>query len=136
MAKETGLGWSVLDVDDSGGVAQDLKPDTTNFQFAVPRGVQDVTGVGSLGMERLLLLADFSVTLNFVFDDAGSDSVHCVFKDVPTTSVIRDTTLTVSGQTITAGCLYTDYSYNRNADGSLTGSAPGVLATGTPPAWS
>lgn len=136
MAKETGLGWTALDVDDSAGVVQDIRNDVTNFQFATPRGVQDVTGIDRSAMERLLLLADFSITLNFVFNDATSDSVHDVFKDVPSTSVARTTTITVSGQTIAPEVLYTDYSYNRNADGSLTGTAPGVLANGVVPTWS
>lgn len=136
MAKESGLGWSVLDVDDEAGAAQDIRSDVTNFQFATPRAVQDVTGVDKSAMERLLLLADFSITLNFVFDDATSDSVHDVFKTVPSTSVARTTTLTVSAQTIAPELLYTDYTYTRAADGSLTGSAPGVLANGTVPTWS
>lgn len=136
MPKETGLGWTALDVDDSAGVAQDIRNDVTNFQFATPRGVQDVTGIDKSAMERLLLLADFSITLNFVFNDDTADSVHDVFKDVPSTSVARTTTITVSGQTLAPEVLYTDYSYNRNADGSLTGTAPGVLANGVVPTWS
>ena len=136
MAKETGLAWSVLGVDDSAGAAQDIRNDVTNFEFATPRGVQDVTGIDKSAMERLLLLADFSITVNFVFNDAAADSVHSVFKTVPSTSVARTTTITVSGQTLAAEVLYTDYSFSRANDGSLTGSAPGVLANGAVPTWS
>jgi hypothetical protein len=135
MAKETGLGWTTLSVDDSGGSPVAIKNDVTNFQFATPRGVQDVTGVDKSAMERLLLLADFSITLNGVFNDDAAGS-HIVFKTVPTTSVQRTTTLVVSGQTIAPELLYTDYNLTRNADGSLTWTAPGVLANGTAPAWS
>lgn len=135
MAKESGLGWSALSVDDSSGTPVDIRTDVTNFSFATPRGVQDVTGIDKSAMERLLLLADFSTTLNFVFDDAAT-SVHTVFKTVPSTSVARTTTITVSGQTLAPEVLYTDYTYTRAADGSLTGSAPGVLANGTVPTWS
>lgn len=135
MAKETGLGWTTLDVDDEAGVPQDLRSDVTNFSFATPRGVQDVTGLDKSAMERLLLLADFSTTLNFVFDDALADSVHDVLSTVPSTSIARTMTITVSGQTLANEVLFTDYSYTRAADGSLTGTAPGVLADGTVPTW-
>lgn len=135
MAKETGLGWTTLSVDDSAGSVCAIKNDITNFQFATPRGVQDVTGVDSSAMERLLLLADFSVTLNGVFNDAASMS-HAVFKTVPSTSVARTTTLTISGQTLAPEVLYTDYPLTRNNDGALTFAVPGVLAGGVVPTWS
>jgi hypothetical protein len=135
MAKESGLGWTTLSVDDSSGSVQAIKNDVTNFSFATPRGVQDVTGVDKSAIERLLLLADFSITLNGVFNDAAGAS-HAVFKTVPSTSVARTTTLTVSGQTIAPELLYTDYSLTRAQDGSLTWAAPGVLADGVVPLWS
>lgn len=135
MAKESGLGWTTLSVDDSAGAAQAIKNDVTNFQFATPRGVQDVTGVDKSAMERLLLLADFSITLNGVFNDAAGAS-HAVFKTVPSTSVNRTTSLAVSGQTIAPELVYSDYALTRNQDGSLTWTAPGVLADGTVPTWS
>ena len=47
MAKETGLGWTTLSVDDSGGTARAIINDVTNFNFSTPRGVQDVTGIGA-----------------------------------------------------------------------------------------
>jgi hypothetical protein len=135
MAKESGLGWSALSVDNSAGVAKAIRNDITNFNFATPRGVQDVTGVDKSAMERLLLLADFSTILNGVFNDA-TDFSHDVFKTVPSTSVPRTTTLTVSGNTLAPEVLYTDYGLTRGQDGSLTWAAPGVLADGTVPTWS
>lgn len=134
MAKETGLGWTTLSVDDSAGVANVIKNDVTNFQFATPRGVQDVTGVDKSAIERLLLLADFTVNLNGVFNDAATFS-HATFKTVPSTSVARTTTLAVSGNTLAGELLYTDYNLTRGQDGSLTWTAPGVLADGTVPTW-
>lgn len=135
MAKESGLGWTTLSVDDSAGSPQAIKNDVTNFQFATPRAVQDVTGVDKSAFERLLLLADFTITLNGVFNDAAGAS-HVVFKTVPSTSVNRTTTLAVSGQTLAGELLYTDYSLTRGQDGALTWTAPGVLADGTVPTWS
>jgi hypothetical protein len=134
MAKESGLGWTTLSVDDSGGIARAIKNDVTNFSFSTPRGVQDVTGVDKSAMERLLLLADFSVTLNGVFNDA-TNQAHDVFKTVPSTSVARTVTLVHSGQTLANECLFTDYQVTRNADGSLPWTAPGVLSDGTVPTW-
>lgn len=134
MAKETGLGWSSLMIDDATGDPDDLRNDVTNFEFATPRAVQDVTGVDKSAMERLLLLADFSITLNGVFNDAANAS-HEVLRTVPSTSVARTTTITVSGQTLAGELLYTDYALTRAADGALTWTSPGVLADGTVPTW-
>lgn len=135
IAKESGLAWSTLSVDDSTGTPRDIRNDITNLQFATPRAVQDVTGIDKSAMERLLLLADFSITLNGVFNDAANLS-HTVFKTVPSTSVMRTTSINVSGQTLAGELLYTDYQLSRGNDGALTWSAPGVLADGTVPTWS
>jgi hypothetical protein len=135
MAKESGLGWTTLSVDDAAGSPQAIRNDITNFEFATPRAVQDVTGIDKSAFERLLLLADFSITLNGVFNDASNMS-HAVFKTVPSTSVARTTTLTVSGQTLACEVLYTDYPLSRGNDGALTWAVPGVLADGTVPTWS
>jgi len=137
VAKSTGMGWSVLSVDDAAGTLTDMKNDCTNLAFSTPRGVQDVTGVDKSAMERLLLLADMSLTLNMVFNPVGS---HLLFRTVPSTSVAREFTLTVGGVTLgttgTPTLLFTDYSLSRGQDGSLTSTAPGVLANGVVPTWS
>jgi hypothetical protein len=135
MAKESGLGITTLSVDDSGGVARAIKNDITNFQFATPRAVQDVTGVDKFAFERILLLADFSITMSVVFNDASNMS-HDVFKTVCSTSVARTTTLVVSGNTLANEVLYTDYPIVRDDSGELTANVPGVLADGTVPTWS
>lgn len=133
MAKQSGLSWTTLTVDDSTGTSNtDIRNDVTNFQFATPRGVQDVTGVDKAAIERLLLLADFSTTLNIVFNAALG---HTVFSTVPTTSVSRTSVWTIGGKTMTAEVLYTDYPLTRAASGELTAAVPGVLANGTAPTW-
>lgn len=134
MAKEGGFPFTVT-VDDSAGAPQGISNDVTNLQYGTPRAVQDVTGVNKSAIERLLLLADMTVTLNGVFNDAANMS-HAVFKTVPSTSVLRTTTLAISGQTLAGELLFTDYATTRGADGSLTWSAPGVLGDGTVPTWS
>lgn len=122
-------------MDDAGGSVCAIKNDITNFTFATPRGVQDVTGIDKSAIERLLLLADFNVNPNGVFNDAASQS-HSVFKTVPSTSVARTTSLAVSGQTLAVEALYTDYALTRAQTGELTWTAPGVLADGAVPTWS
>jgi hypothetical protein len=135
MSKTTGLGWTTFSVDDALGNVEAIKNDITNFAFGTPRGVQDVTGVDGLAIERRLLLADCSVTPNGVANFAASPSAHDVFNTVPSTSVARTTTLTVSGKTLANELLYTDYSLTRAATGELTWTAPGVLANGAVPTW-
>lgn len=137
MAKQTGMAWTALSVDDSAGTVRDIRNDVTNFQFATPRGVQDVTGVDKSAIERLLLLADFSITLNGVanFGAVPSATAHGVFATVPSTSVARTVTLTIGGKSLPNETLFTDYNFTRAQDGSLVWTAPGVLADGTVPTW-
>ncbi len=134
MPKEAGLGWTTLSVDDSAEAAKVIKNDVTDFSFATPRGVQDITGVDKSAIERLLLLADWSITLNGVFNDA-TDKSHDVFKTVPSTSVIRTVSLAVSSKTLANETFFTDYALSRGADGAFTWTVPGVLADGTVPTW-
>jgi hypothetical protein len=134
MAKSTGVGWTTASVDDSAGTVRAIKNDITNLQFSTPRAVQDVTGIDKSAMERLLLLADFSVTLNGVFNAAANQS-HDVFKTVPSTSVNRTVTLVVGGVTLANEVLFTDYPLQRSNSGELTWAVPGVLADGTVPTW-
>lgn len=134
MAKESGLGVTTLSVDDSGTTARAIKNDITNFNLSTPRGIQDITGVDKSAMERLLLLADFSITLNGVFNDAANNS-HDVFKTVSSTSVIRTVTLAHSGNTLANECFFADYPLTRAQSGELTWSVTGQLGDGTVPTW-
>lgn len=138
MAKQTGLGATVT-VDDSAGAAKVITNDVQSFQFAMPRGVLDITGVDKSAIERTLLLADFSVSLvTTAINFASAPSFHDCFKTVPSTTVKRTTAILCGsgGGTVTAEVLYTDYQVNRGQDGSLGATVPGVLADGTAPAWS
>ncbi len=134
MAKEGGMG-TTISIDDAGGTPRAISNDITNFTMATPRGVQDGTGVDKYALERLVLLADFSVNPTGVVNDAANMS-HAVFKTVPSTSVNRTVALNISGQTLSNECLFTDYALTRGQDGSATWTAPGVLADGTVPTWS
>ena len=133
ISKSSGLGWTTCSVDDASGTPTVIKNDVTNLSFATPRAVQDVTGIDKSANERLLLLADASITLETVFNPTGA---HLVFSTVPSTSVARTTTLVVSAKTLAMEMLYTDYPLQRSNSGELTASIPGVLADGTVPTWS
>jgi hypothetical protein len=139
MAKETGLGWTAWSVDDSGGTLRDLRNPTTALQIAMPRGVQDATGLNVLSFERLLLLADLSGTMSGVFDD-GSNLSHDVLKSVPSQTAGREYLYTISGQSLgvtgTPTIHVTDYQLNRQQSGEFLWSAPFVAANGVVPAWS
>jgi len=133
MAKESGLGMTVA-IDDSGGSARTISNDITSIDWATPREEQDITGLDKSARERLLLLADFTVSISGVFNDASNMS-HAVFSTVPSTSVARTTTLTISGQVLAGELFYTDYALGRSSSGELTWSAPGALAAGAVPTW-
>lgn len=139
MAKTSGLG-AVISVQDSGGSARLITNDVTNYATTTPRGTQDVTGVDKFAHETLLLLADYTVTLNGVANFAAGFS-HAVFKDVGSTSVNRATAISPIGTTtgnpiLTANLVYTDYQMTRANTGELTWQAPGQLADGAVPTWS
>lgn len=119
--------------DSTGTNNVDIRNDLTNLDFATPRGVQDVTGIDKSAHERLLLLADFSITHHGVFNAALS---HTVFSTVPSTSVTRLTKITVNGTNLQANCLYSDYQLTRSNAGELTFQAPGALSDGAVPQWS
>lgn len=134
ISKSTGLGWTTLDVDDATNSATDIRNDVTELQFSTPRAVQEVTGLDKSAIERLLLLADFSMTPKGVFNPAVS---HTVFSTVPSTSVNRAVSMTVDAASLNlTGVLFTDYQIDRTNTGELNWTAPGVLADGATPTWS
>lgn len=133
MAKESGIGMSIA-VDDSGSSARTISNDITDWSLSTPRNVQIVTGIDKSAEERLQLLADFTVTLNGVFDD-GTNVAHTVFSTVSSSSVARTVTITVSGQVLPNETFFNDYGLGRAATGELTWSCPGTLSGGTVPTW-
>lgn len=135
MAKVTGLGWTTLSVDDSTNTQQDIRNDITNLQWATPRAVQDVTGIDKSANERLLVLADFTISLTGVFNPAVNRQ-HDVFKTISSTSVNRLVTNVQNGKTLSPTCVLTDYQLTRANTGDLTWTVPGSLANGVVPTWS
>jgi hypothetical protein len=138
MAKESGLGMTVT-VDDSGGTGRAITNDVLSVQFAMPSDLQDVTGLDKSAKERLYLLADFSITLNAAFNDVATTGIFQIFKNYRTlftAQLGRTTAIVHSGDTLSNEVIYSDFSWNRGANGDLLVTAPGVLADGTLPVWS
>ena len=139
MAKESGLGITTLSVDDSGGTLRAIINDVTNFGISTPSAMQDVTGVDKSAIERLHLLADASLSLNGIFNDAATTQSHVVLKNYRTIlagQVGRTVSYSISAQTLAIEALFDDYNLVRGTDGSLVWSTTGQLADGTVPAWS
>jgi len=138
MAKISGLG-SVVKVADASSSMQTISNDVTNWALTTPRNTQNVTGVDKFANEILLLLADFTVTLNGVFNTAANLS-HAVFSTIPSTSVVRAVELDPIGTTtgnpkLPVNCYLTDYQITRANTGELTWQVPGQLADGNVPTW-
>jgi hypothetical protein len=134
LAKVSGLGWTTLSLDDGSGSPIDIKNDITDLDMATPRAVQDVTGVDKSAFERILLLADFSATLNGVFDPAASKA-HVVLSTASSSNQVRSFASTIQAKTLNVETLLTDYPLKRAASGEFTFSAPLVLADGNVPTW-
>jgi hypothetical protein len=136
MAKQHGLG-AVITVDDAGGSPQVVSNSNSQFEFATPRAANDITGVDKSAIERQLLLADFSCTLQGPFDTT-SNKAHDVFSSVSSTSVNRTTKIQPTASSVpylSVEALFTDYQITRADSGALNWQSPGVLSDGTVPTW-
>jgi hypothetical protein len=137
MPKLTGLSGTIQ-VADAGAVLRDIGTDITNYTFTTPRGLEDTTGMNKFANERLLLLTDFTVTLNGIFDN-GANLSHSVFSTVTGTSVTRSVSIAPTSVAttpiITVNCLITDYQITRSNTAELTWQVPGSLADGAVPTW-
>lgn len=109
----------------------------TEFSLSTPRAVQDITGVDVYAHQRLLLLADATVSLKGVFNNAANMS-NMVLSTVPSTSVIRAVQVTPTASTkpyLGFNALFSSYDVARSATGELTWSSEGALADGATPQW-
>lgn len=133
MAKETGLGWTTLNIDNAAGTPQDLRNDMTNLDFSNPYNVQEVTGLDKSAVERLLLLADFTGTTNGVFNPSAN-RLHAVFAG--DLRVARTMGIVISAQILNNEVFFTEYKLQRAAGGEFTAQIPFVLQNGSVPTWS
>lgn len=137
MSKVSGLG-ALVSVADAGGTARAISNDVTDFTLNTPRAVDDITGVDKSAHERLLLLADVSVSLKGVFNSAANMS-HAVFSTVPSTAVERAVSIAPTADNTTPildfNALFSSYDLTRAADGKLNWAAKGDLSDGALPVW-
>ena len=137
ISKTSGIGAQIL-VADSGGTARDISNDISDFNFGTPRAAQDITGVDKSAHERLLLLADFTVSYKGTFNPAANLS-HAVFSTIPSTSVTRSNSIAPTSShaspLLACNVLFSDYTITRAAGGELTFDVKGDLADGVAPVW-
>ena len=136
MAKESAIGMT-LNVDDGGGSVQTITGDVTDLNINLPRAQQDVTSIDLSGVERILLLADLSLSLNGVFNPAANRA-HAVFKTVPSQgeAQLRAVSIAISSQTFTAETMPQNYDLSRAKGGEFTWAVTLVNGDGLKPAWS
>jgi hypothetical protein len=132
MAKTSGIGWTKFEVDDGAGAANDLKNDVLSLDISTPRAVIDVTGLDKGAMERILGLADATVSGECAFNPALS---HATFRTVASGTNARTVSIEHSSQTLAMEMLLTTYDLGRGNDGKVTGKFELVLADGTAPTW-
>jgi hypothetical protein len=137
VSKISGLGATIT-VGDASAEANTITNDVTEFSFSTPRGIQDTTGVDKSAHERLLLLADYSLSLKGVFNTAD-DMSHDTFSTIPSTSAIRATsvypTSNNSTPVLTCNVYYSDYAITRSNTGELVWDVKGDLGDGALPTW-
>jgi hypothetical protein len=125
MAKVSGLPTQIT------VATKDISNDILSMNIDTPYGVQDVTGLDKSAMERIMLRADCSGSLNFAFNIAA-DRSHAVLKTPGSKTFV----IVYPGPaTLTFTAVTTDYSLAFGADGSLIGTAPWELSSGTAAAW-
>jgi hypothetical protein len=122
-------------VDDSGGTARTCSNSISTAEWDTPREEIMTTGVDSSAKERLLGLADFTVSFDGELDTTATTGAHAIFSTVPSTSVARTVTLTIASQVLACETLFTKYSISRGDDGSATWSTEGALSSGAVPTW-
>jgi hypothetical protein len=138
LAKISGLG-ALVSVADAGGTPRVISNDVSDFTLNTPRAVQDITGVDKSAHERLLLLADVSVSLKGTFNSAANLS-HAVLNTVPSTAVQRAVSIAPTSNNSTPilnfNAMFSSYDVSRAADGKLDWGAKGDLSDGALPTWS
>lgn len=126
MAKVSGITTSVT------VASNDISNDILSMNVDTPYGEQDITGLDKSAVERLLLRADCTGTLNFAFNTASNRS-HATLKTPGSKTFV----LVYPGPaTLTFTAVTTNYALASGADGSLLGSCNWALSSGTAAAWS
>lgn len=124
MAKSSGLTTTVT------VASNDISNDVTSINIDTPYGVQDITGLDKSAVERLLLRADCTGSLNGVFNTTASKS-HATLKTPGSKTFV----IGYPGATLTFTAVTTNYAVSLGTDGALTWSCNFSLSSGTAAAW-
>ena len=124
MAKVSGLTTSVT------VASNDISNDVLSINVDTPYGVQDITGLDKSAVERIMLRADCTGTINFAYNTASNRS-HATLKTPGSKTFV----IGYPGATLTFTAVTTNYALNMGADGSLLGSCNFSLSSGTAAAW-
>lgn len=124
MAKVSGLTTTVT------VASNDISNDVTSINVDTPYGVQDITGLDKSAMERLVLRADATGTMNGVFNTSANKS-HATLKTPGSKTFV----IAYPGATLTFTAVTTNYAVTMGADGSLAWSVNFSLSSGTAAAW-
>lgn len=111
--------------------SNNISNDVLSFSFNTPYGSQEITGLDKSAVERLLLRADCSGTLTFAFNVDASRS-HATLKTPGSKTFVI---LFAGVATATFTAITTDYALAVAEDGSMVGTAPWALSSGTAVAW-
>jgi len=125
MAKVSGLTTTVTIA------SNDISNDITSLTLDTPYGVQDITGLDKSAFERLMLRADVTGTINFVFN-TSANKAHATLKTPGSKTFV----IAFPGATATFTAVTSNYAISLGADGSLTVSVNFALSSGTALAWS
>lgn len=109
-----------------------ISNDVTSITLDTPYGVQEITGLDKSAVERLILRADATGTMNGVFNTAASMS-HATLKTPGSKTVVIAYASAAATATFTA--IFSNYAVSLAEDGSLTWSVNFSLSSGTAVAW-
>jgi hypothetical protein len=101
------------------------------------RPQQDVTGVDKLGMERIGLVSDASLSLTGAWNPAAAPTFYATFKDISTTNIDRTVVLVYPGTaTFTAEMRLASFNIARGQDGGITCTVELQFSGGAQGVWS
>lgn len=125
---------SYVAVDDSGGTLRNISPHVSSIDFPLDVAEIDVTGLGTVGRNRIAGHEDSQVTVRAHFDDTATTGSHAVLSGIP--GLIGTIEFGPKGNTggfpkLTGEFLCTNVTYSTSVDGGVEINATFMLANPT-----
>ena len=111
--------------------SNNISNDVLGLTFNTPYGTVDVTGLDKSAVEKLLLRADCTGSMTFAFNVDATRS-HATLKTPGSKTFVI---LFGGAATATFTAITTDYALAVAENGSIVGTAPWELSSGTAVAW-